>query len=92
LVLEVECSTIMCFFSLSSYLVLVVLCCFFPLFFLSWVPSLLVAQGFISYPRTETTKYSRDFDFKSILSSLKGHGEFGEATNSILKNGIKPLK
>ena len=47
-------------------------------------------QGYISYPRTETTKYPKDFDFRSILSALSGHAEYGEYASSIVRDGIKP--
>ncbi|CAI7993512.1 DNA topoisomerase 3-beta-1 [Geodia barretti] len=50
----------------------------------------LYTEGYISYPRTETTKYPKDFDFRSILSSLSGHPEFGEHASSILRTSIKP--
>ena len=46
-------------------------------------------QGYISYPRTETTRYPSDFDFRSILSGLSRHNEFGEYASSILKAGVK---
>lgn len=46
-------------------------------------------QGYISYPRTETTKYPKDFDFKSVLGELKKHHEFGEYASTLLQSGYK---
>ena len=58
----------------------------------SWIspPLLFLEQGYISYPRTETTHYPKDFDFKSILTDFKRHPEFGEYAACILQTGIKP--
>lgn len=36
----------------------------------------LYLQGYITYPRTETTSYPSKFDFKGVTSSLSGVNEF----------------
>jgi DNA topoisomerase-3 len=33
----------------------------------------LYIQGYISYPRTETTKYSKEFDMNGLLSTMSQH-------------------
>lgn len=38
----------------------------------------LYMSGYISYPRTETTAYSCNFDFQAALQQLKGSPTFGE--------------
>ena len=38
-------------------------------------------SGYISYPRTETTAYSPNFDFQGALQQLKGSPGFGEEGN-----------
>ena len=47
-------------------------------------------QGYISYPRTETTKYPPDFEFRPILTELKKNPEFHEYAAFILDGKIKP--
>ncbi len=37
----------------------------------------LYLDGFITYPRTETTQYSDNFDFTEILKNLKGNPVLG---------------
>ncbi|XP_064393121.1 DNA topoisomerase 3-beta-1-like [Halichondria panicea] len=49
----------------------------------------LYIEGFISYPRTETTSYPEGFDFQTILNDLKRHTEFAEYTSSLLSIGVK---
>ncbi|XP_019849486.1 PREDICTED: DNA topoisomerase 3-beta-1-like isoform X2 [Amphimedon queenslandica] len=50
----------------------------------------LYTEGYISYPRTETTKYPAGFDFKSIVSDLNKNEHFKEFTSQLLTGGIRP--
>lgn len=53
----------------------------------------LYLRGFTTYPRTESTTFSNNFNFKEVLSSLKDHDEYGEYAATLLKNGYeKPRK
>ena len=53
----------------------------------------LYLRGFTTYPRTESTTFSNNFNFKEVLSSLKDHEEYGEYAAGLLKNGYeKPRK
>lgn len=56
----------------------------------------LYIEGYITYPRTEATKYSPSFDFKSNLNKFKNSEIFGNHVeelisefdnNNILENG-----
>lgn len=49
----------------------------------------LYLSGFISYPRTESTAYSKNFNFDEILSAHKNHPEWGEYVNKLMEDGIK---
>lgn len=47
----------------------------------------LYTMGYVTYPRTETTKYAASFDFKKALTDFAGHPTFGAKINAhILKN------
>lgn len=47
----------------------------------------LYTMGYITYPRTETTKYAPSFDFKKALNDFSSHAVFGPKVNThILKN------
>jgi DNA topoisomerase IA len=37
----------------------------------------LYLRGFTTYPRTESTTFSPNFNFKEVLSSLKDHENYG---------------
>jgi len=48
----------------------------------------LYLRGFTTYPRTESTTFSPNFNFKEVLNSLKDHYKYGDYTAKLLKNGI----
>ncbi|CAG8751602.1 6246_t:CDS:10, partial [Cetraspora pellucida] len=48
----------------------------------------LYEKGYITNPRTNTTIYSKNFDFDSRLESLSGHNEWGSYTKELLKNKL----
>lgn len=53
----------------------------------------LYTQGYISYPRTETTHYPENFDLKGALRIQEGHSDWGSTVREILRDGIqKPKK
>lgn len=53
----------------------------------------LYLRGFTTYPRTESTTFSNNFNFKEVLAALKEHHELGEYAGNLLKNGYeKPRK
>lgn len=53
----------------------------------------LYLRGFITYPRTESTTYSSNFNFKEILAQHQGHSEWGEYASRLLREGYaKPKK
>ncbi|KAF6207879.1 hypothetical protein GE061_016328 [Apolygus lucorum] len=53
----------------------------------------LYTQGFISYPRTETTSYPPNFDLIGTLSQLKSGSEWGAEVQEVLRDGsLHPLK
>jgi len=37
----------------------------------------LYQQGFLSYPRTETDQYDKDFDFKSLIQKQTYNARWG---------------
>ncbi|CAJ0959868.1 unnamed protein product, partial [Mesorhabditis belari] len=49
----------------------------------------LYTQGYISYPRTETTSYPTNFDLKGPLSQQSGDSKWGAVVARILNEGIK---
>ena len=51
----------------------------------------LYTKGYITYPRTETTKYASTFDFKGSLNNFSSHPVFGENVKKILKDYKNPI-
>ena len=52
----------------------------------------LYTQGYISYPRTETTQYPANFDFRSVLSQQTKSTEWGEAAKRLLNGEMKSAR
>ena len=52
----------------------------------------LYVQGYISYPRTETTNYPQNFDLRGVLKTLERSNEFGEDARNILNDFQSPRK
>lgn len=53
----------------------------------------LYTQGFISYPRTETTTYPENFDLRQVAQELSKIPLFSSTVSGIFKSGIqKPRK
>ena len=52
----------------------------------------LYTQGYISYPRTETTSYPTNFDLRGVVKILERSGEFGEDAKNILNDWQTPRK
>ena len=51
----------------------------------------LYTKGYITYPRTETTKYASTFDFKGSLNNFSNHPNFGDNVKKILKDYKFPI-
>ena len=47
----------------------------------------LYLGGYTTYPRTESTDFSPNFDFKEILREFSGHPEWGDFATNLLTNG-----
>ncbi|XP_043806934.1 DNA topoisomerase 3-beta isoform X3 [Manihot esculenta] len=47
----------------------------------------LYTQGFISYPRTESTAYPSSFDFKSTLGAMSNNSTWGNYVRRLLADG-----
>ncbi|CEG78805.1 Putative DNA topoisomerase [Rhizopus microsporus] len=47
----------------------------------------LYTQGYISYPRTETSKYPDNFDINAVLREQSVHPEWGKFCKDLLENG-----
>ena len=47
----------------------------------------LYTQGYLSYPRTETTKYSDNFPFSSTLDAMRRCSEWGPEATALLNAG-----
>lgn len=52
----------------------------------------LYTQGYISYPRTETTQYPENFDLIGVVRDQTGNKFWGEQAKTILTKGIKKPK
>jgi len=53
----------------------------------------LYLRGYTTYPRTESTTFSANFNFKEVLTALKEHDDVGAYAQSLLKHGFnKPRK
>ena len=53
----------------------------------------LYLRGFTTYPRTESTTFSPNFNFKEVLNSMKDSDKFGSCAKNLLKDGFqKPPK
>ncbi|KAL4445249.1 hypothetical protein ABPG74_022062 [Tetrahymena malaccensis] len=49
----------------------------------------LYQQGFITYPRTESTAYSENFDFQRILKALQQDKDYGKFAQDLIKKGYQ---
>jgi DNA topoisomerase III len=50
----------------------------------------LYTQGLISYPRTETNKFSKDMNLRPLVEIQAQHPEWGEFANRVLEWGPNP--
>ena len=50
----------------------------------------LYTLGYLSYPRTESSAYPKNFDFNEVLGPQKRHPIWGEYAVSLAAGGIKP--
>lgn len=53
----------------------------------------LYLRGYTTYPRTESTSFSENFNFDEILKDLSHSSDWGNFASDLLKNGVnKPKK
>jgi len=53
----------------------------------------LYLRGYTTYPRTESTAFSENFNFNEILKDLTHSSDWGDFASDLLKNGVnKPKK
>ncbi|XP_065332165.1 DNA topoisomerase 3-beta-1 [Cloeon dipterum] len=52
----------------------------------------LYTQGYISYPRTETTHYPENFDLLEVLRQQQHSSDWGEEVREVLSSGINRPK
>lgn len=53
----------------------------------------LYLRGYITYPRTESTTFSNNFNFEEILVQHRGHPDWGTTVQFLLDGGMsKPKK
>jgi DNA topoisomerase III len=49
----------------------------------------LYTKGFISYPRTETDQFPKDFDLHSIIRKQTQHGDWGQYAQGLLNGAFR---
>lgn len=49
----------------------------------------LYLNGYLTYPRTESTSYPGKFDFKGVTAALQRHSDFTEFCSGLLKERMK---
>lgn len=52
----------------------------------------LYTQGYISYPRTETTAYPKMFDFNSLVQMFTSSPEIGDSVRELISTGLNKPK
>lgn len=52
----------------------------------------LYIQGYLSYPRTESSAYPEHFDFKEILTEQRHHPIWGDYAKALLSQPLNPSK
>lgn len=50
----------------------------------------LYTQGYVSYPRTETTAYPESYDLRSVVRTLGNVGDFKDLSHKVLGNFYAP--